>query len=496
MSPTGRTIAVCIVALFIAAQTILIAAPRLGAHGIAPEIESKSGKPPVYTVADAEQCIKEVLPVVEELNGRKLRMVPPCRISKKTSQGGWLSGDTLATCLALMPQLTSKDWAMIQYIMSQGGAGGAVASYDYLDHVIWLTPNAFDQMFESGRLRRANARAYLKVILAHELTHAVQDQEIDFIRSRNMAGTNDTQWAYTSTVEGMAEYMEQKAAVTMNMQQAEQELLDSGKRGKDDVGHWKVAPVILFDALSASQDHIYFSGRDFISWQFDHGGIEQVWKVLANPPTSTSVIFHPDRYPEPHKTPVQYEQALFWLAQQLGDTWEVDRNMSVGEMILRSAFVSMGEEARKKAVNSLDHVQVLIASNNQSSMATITMFVLKDRSMTNDFVDLMKKLEQGNFAKMNTRRILIAGSKSLQGIDGCCYSSKICYTYKGGKGSVDYLCTRIARDRVVLEIDVQDQYPDDKVLITIANKVFSRLEQMGILPVEKPGVKPTTTAAK
>jgi hypothetical protein len=177
-------------------------------------------------------------------------------------------------------------------------------------------------MYEDATLDNAQNR----VVLAHELTHGLQDQHFGLKRLPLELKTNDDQAAAASAlVEGdatlvMSEFMMKNmskqmfkdsmvASFTQNMKQLE------------------TAPRFLREMLVFP----YLRGQEFCAALLGQGGYEAVSKAYANPPTSTAQILHPQKYmsnPREEPIPVEWADTKVKGEAPLGDN-------TVGEMGLR-----------------------------------------------------------------------------------------------------------------------------------------------------------------
>ena len=162
------------------------------------------------------------------------------------------------------------------------------AFYDQHQHKLF--------MFEDASLDNAQNR----VVLAHELTHALQDQHFSLKRLPLESKDNDDRAAAAAAlVEGdatlvMSEFMLKNlslgtikdsltASITQNMEQLAK------------------APRYLREMLVFP----YLRGQEFCGALYGIGGYEAVSKAYARPPSSTSQILHPEKYlAEPREEPI------------------------------------------------------------------------------------------------------------------------------------------------------------------------------------------------
>jgi len=180
-------------------------------------------------------------------------------------------------------------------------------------------------MYEDATLDNAQNR----VVLAHELTHALQDQHFSLKRLPLEIKTNDDRAAAASAlVEGdatlvMSEFM----LNNLTRQMVKDNLLATFTQNMKQL---ETAPRYLREMLVFP----YLRGQEFCAALFGSGGYEAVSKAYANPPTSTAQILHPQKY---MATPREEPIAIAWAETKVKGEAPVGDNV-VGEMGLRILF--------------------------------------------------------------------------------------------------------------------------------------------------------------
>lgn len=152
-------------------------------------------------------------------------------------------------------------------------------------------------MFENASLANSQNR----VVLAHELTHALQDQHFGLMNlPLEMKDDDDEVLAASALVEGdatmvMSEYM--LANLTLHG------LRDnfSGMMSQN-MNQLQSAPRFLREMLVFP----YLRGQEFCEALAAGGGYPAVSAAFAHPPTSTSQILHPEKYlAQPREEPLR-----------------------------------------------------------------------------------------------------------------------------------------------------------------------------------------------
>jgi hypothetical protein len=163
-----------------------------------------------------------------------------------------------------------------------------------------------------------------KVTLAHEYTHALQDQYFDLHKVE--AGTEDNDdysLAVTSLIEGDAVLTQLLYARTYLTPQELFQLRSSGGTSSIDRAPSVVRDEVIFP---------YDEGVRFVARLWRQGGFQAVNDAFGDPPRSTAQIIHPEKYLA-HQQPT--EVALPDLAAALGPGWTQLRSDVLGELDVR-----------------------------------------------------------------------------------------------------------------------------------------------------------------
>jgi hypothetical protein len=156
-----------------------------------------------------------------------------------------------------------------------------------------------------------------RVILAHELTHAIDDQHFDLTRVNAIQNRchDDAGEAAVATIEGNAQFFAFEVA------RRYLSLTDlGGLLGAPTPSIEGVPPFIV-----SMEVFPYVAGLEFITAVHQRGGTAAVNDALRHLPTSTEQIIHPDRYPNDQPQAVNVPD----LGPRLGKDW---RDLDVEEI--------------------------------------------------------------------------------------------------------------------------------------------------------------------
>lgn len=224
----------------------------------------------------------------------------------------FLTSQMLLEVLGAMPRGFDLRQLQVRLLEEQ-----TLAVYDYDERTIFVVADA-----AASGLTGADDR----LVLAHELTHSLQDQHFSLRRVIPTEPTSsDAATAARALVEG-------DAMLTMRIW-GRQFLRPNEKR---DLGDDPTPPDPVMDsAPSLVQGELLFpydAGWVFAQLLYQDGGYGAVDQAFLNPPRSTEQILHPEKYtagegPVPVGIPP--------LEQTLGGTWKTLRTDVLGELVIR-----------------------------------------------------------------------------------------------------------------------------------------------------------------
>lgn len=157
-----------------------------------------------------------------------------------------------------------------------------------------------------------------RYILAHELTHAIDDQNFGLGRIDPIAARCDDEAfaAALGAVEGSAQFFATQVIVRFPQ--------EATADGGGDAGSLDGVPAFIVDL----QLWPYTAGLAFVQRLQEEGGTERVNEALRTFPVSTEQIIHPERWPNDVPQPVDVPD----LGSELGAGWSDLDVMTVGEL--------------------------------------------------------------------------------------------------------------------------------------------------------------------
>jgi hypothetical protein len=175
-----------------------------------------------------------------------------------------------------------------------------------------------------------------EIILAHELTHALDDQHYDLDgKLETLLGSTDAVEAYRSVIEGSATYAMQAWMMKYGMKLDPKALMESQSSG---MGGLDEAPAFIWKPLISA----YMTGMGFMA-KGDKTGDGFIERAFLTPPTSMEQVLHPEKYWGDEDERDEPSRVTFDVDEIPGG-WEVMLEDTFGEMYL--ALMTADTEGR------------------------------------------------------------------------------------------------------------------------------------------------------
>jgi hypothetical protein len=183
-----------------------------------------------------------------------------------------------------------------------------------------------------------------KPVMAHELTHALQDQHFNLRRFQHWPkGDSDADLAAHALIEGdavlaMTIYMARHPLVAL----AFRRVMESDTTSSE---QFKQAPRFLRESLVFP----YLEGGEWATQLYKHGGWDRISKAFTELPESTEQVMHPEKYTA-HEAPVRV--SLPDIRDLLGARWKrisYDVTGEWGYYLILDQFLNSAIESKRAA---------------------------------------------------------------------------------------------------------------------------------------------------
>ncbi len=280
-------VAVAVIALPIAVSTVKTAAPQTGRVPVVTSVEQQP-----YSLQHVHEYARQVLPLVEQAAGRKLKDLPSILVVTRREYVDEMVQPVQSRSNSKAdsgPSSRRPDPKQYEPL-----ANYIFGAYDPKDNEIYLLPENFKpRLMTAGVPERFHAQI-LKMVVAHELTHALQRQETSSKARISGRRSHGQYFAQRAMIEGHATFVMNQVARKLGIEEAISQFektlavgLTISTDPKDEAANEEYRPELR---------SAYLDGEKFIRWHYEHGGNDRVWEIFRNPPTDKSMILRPETY--------------------------------------------------------------------------------------------------------------------------------------------------------------------------------------------------------
>jgi hypothetical protein len=140
-------------------------------------------------------------------------------------------------------------------------------------------------------IRAATVTPFTRQVIAHELTHALDDQWFNLNRPQLDNADDESGFGFAALVEGNARRVENAYVAAMTPADQEQAMTEQASVLAQHPELFDLPPVLL--ALAQAP---YDDGLAFVENVLDHGGQTELDHAFISPPVTSEQIFDPARY--------------------------------------------------------------------------------------------------------------------------------------------------------------------------------------------------------
>jgi len=182
-------------------------------------------------------------------------------------------------------------------------------------------------------VRGTEASPYVRTVIAHELTHALDDQHFELHRPELDDAPDEASFGFTGLVEGNASTVEtayREEVLTPD----EQDLASAEEFAIGADIDFTAIPLVLLESLTAP----YVLGPTLIDAILDDGGQERLDASFVTPPTTSEGVLDPDTFLD--------GEATLLVPPPTADGPEIDRHvlgaMGLAQITGEATFILSG----------------------------------------------------------------------------------------------------------------------------------------------------------
>lgn len=239
-----------------------------------------------------------------------------------------------------------------------------------------------------------------KTTLAHELTHALQDQLYDLnAMEKGIEADDDMLLAFSALVEGDATLLMFAEAGEEDIRKMDPEAM----RATFNIMSWMMplaggetyrkSPPIFRDSLIFP----YFQGMLFALSVASNEGWPSIHAAYSNPPRSTEQILHPDKYNNPDAIDLPQSVMIPDLSSAVGATWKLLGENCLGEFQLSILLKRVA--GGSNAARGWDGDRYQVYQDDAGNLALVFVSIWDSENDATEFSEAFGKYRSGDAAK-------------------------------------------------------------------------------------------------
>lgn len=150
----------------------------------------------------------------------------------------------------------------------------------------------YDPVTKRLVVRAGGVTPLARVVITHELTHALDDQLYNLNRPDLDKATDETGFAFHMLAEGSAKYVENLFRATLSTSEQADAAREETRMGMDQIQSLATVPPILLTLLQAP----YPLGESLITEIVKQGGVAAIGQAYSKLPTTSEQGFEPAKY--------------------------------------------------------------------------------------------------------------------------------------------------------------------------------------------------------
>lgn len=239
-----------------------------------------------------------------------------------------------------------------------------------------------------------------KTTLAHELTHALQDQLYDLnAMEKGIEQDDDMLLAFSALVEGDATLLMFAEAGEEDIRKMDPEAM----RATFNIMSWMM-PLAGGDAYRKSppifRDSLifpYFQGMLFALSVASNEGWPSIHAAYSNPPRSTEQILHPEKYNNPDAIDLPQSVTIPDLSSAVDAQWKLLGENCLGEFQLSILLKRVA--GGNIAARGWDGDRYQVYRNDAGNLAMVFVSIWDSEADATEFVEAFGKCRSGDAAK-------------------------------------------------------------------------------------------------
>ncbi len=364
-------------------------------------------------------------------------------------------------------------------MFAESMAPAVMAKFDTTAKEILVEQDNIEDLADQLDIPELRTPECLQAILVHEAVHAASEAKFSWSKRLSKCRDADAILAYNAVIEGHAQHVARRICKKRGWTGAFEKFTSSvGK--VPEIENAIARQLARMNAVSFSW--AYHDGERFVAAIAEEGGEKAVARAYTEPPTSPSVIFHPEWFLDPSKQPkleFDFATGLAELAKAFGaDDWTESRTTLTPPQF-DAAFALLPKEDVERIKKQTRSNRVLVlnwTAQPGEKLIAAGVYELDSYTEAAYFVAAEERLLRAKDEAMAKGMTRITSSTyaplQLEGSLGTHATKKVAFP----GGSVDVAVVVLARGRIAVELMVSNHDVERDRLVSLAAKLLETIE--------------------
>jgi hypothetical protein len=426
-------------------------------------IEAYQPGPDEVSLTELGWMVKEVAPMVEEASGRDFVVLPEVVHASRDQLADVVYQEQLHL-LRDVDGLSEEEAERSARRTAIEMSGAFAGKYGFLDGRLYVSVEGISDSLALEGAPQWMLRPMIRLVIAHELTHALQDQHSDLETLVAAAPSGDAIMAINCAVEGHAVWVHEQVAERTNNHGTSVVL--SRMLGYDQPARKRMNPDHFYHT------YVYGLGREFVAWHHEQGGNERVWQVLAAPPLATSMIVDPGSWgAQVGRVDPTVQRVLRRASERLaGKGWQ-PTDEAMGDYDVRDQLVRAGADSELADGLALGWNSRLVGG----AMAGVEVQLLEFESpvSASAFVDALREQAEAQAERVGVDLFISADAGAFDLVRGDSSAREAITVTLLGEELEDHLGRIwVARGNVVVQVVLVNAPANERQVAASIDRVF------------------------
>jgi hypothetical protein len=232
---------------------------------------------PAFTRLQADAWLEEMIPVVEDVAGRQFSEPPSLELAEWQEIAAALNAD-MQLC-GIAPEREAGKDPLVDSLFELAAVQSMISVTPYIlgkygvaAKSVFLLPRNVSGVLERTGLEESSIAPIVKLTIAHELLHMLQDQEVDLAATLRRCSDPASLEAFNIVMEGHAMVIQELIGrkIDAQVESAELNRLLLGRQYPSS------------DSKQPRMSSVYRSGLKLMTRYYQDGGAAKMWDVLVS----------------------------------------------------------------------------------------------------------------------------------------------------------------------------------------------------------------------